>query len=208
MLLLAPWEGIGTLKLAVVGGSGMTTTPMPGFIGGWESEQDDDAMWTRQKIPALVVDEVAQRALVVSGRAVAEIYLRNLGVRQHTLSEPVSLSAAYETGSSRQPTRSSSTGPGATAPGSVTGYSQSRGEDYSSEGGRDHDAELGDVTGYDLGGDKVFELLPKTSVWLQVVGGYVYAVHESSKRFTIIDRALGRVAGTAKTEEPLTLVEG
>lgn len=68
--------------------------------------------------------------------------------------------------------------------------------------------EHGGVTGYDLGGDKRFKLLPETPVWLQVVGGYVYAVQENSRTFTIIDPSLGRIVGTAKTQEPLTLVEG
>jgi hypothetical protein len=68
--------------------------------------------------------------------------------------------------------------------------------------------EFGGVTGYDADGDKLFELIPDTSVWLQVVGGYVYAVHETSKRFTIIDPRLGRIVGDVKTEDPLTLVEG
>jgi hypothetical protein len=91
VLLLAPWEGIGTLRLAVIGGKGMTTTRIPGFVGGWESEQKDDEVRTRQRIPALVIDEVGRRALVVFGGAVAEVSLSDLSVRQHALSQPVSL---------------------------------------------------------------------------------------------------------------------
>jgi hypothetical protein len=91
VLLVAPSEGIGPLRLTVVGAKGMATTPIPGFAGGWESVQEGDDVQTRQRIPALVVDEVGERALVVSGRAVAEISLRNLAVRTHTLSQRVSL---------------------------------------------------------------------------------------------------------------------
>jgi hypothetical protein len=246
VLVLAPWEGIGSLRLAVVGGKGMTTARIPGFTGGWESEQKDDEVRTRQRVPALVIDEVGRRALVVSGSAVAEVSLSDLSVQQHALSQPVSLLGRLRNW--LEPTAQAKLvdGPWRIGTWIGDGLFAISGEDYSSEGGRHHHAEpagvsivdtrdwsvrmidddtvevvrtehtivghggyeFGGVTGYDLGGEKVFELLPKTSVWLQVVGGYVYAVHESSKRFTIIDPALGRVVGTAKTEDPLTLVEG
>jgi hypothetical protein len=246
VLLLAPWEGIGTLRLAVIGGKGMTTTRIPSFVGGWESEQKDDEVRTRQRIPALVIDEVGRRALVVFGGAVAEVSLSDLSVQQHALSQPVSLLGRLRNWIEPTAQAKLVDGPWRNGAWIGDGVFAISGEDYSSEGGRDHHAEpagvsivdtrdwsvrkidddtvevvrtehaivghggyeFGGVTGYDLGGDKVFELLPRTSVWLQVVGGYVYAVHESSKRFTIIDPALGRVVGTAKTEEPLTLVEG
>jgi hypothetical protein len=246
VLLLAPSEGIGQLRLAVVGGKGMTTTPIPGFVGGWESEQKDDEVRTRQQVPALVVDEVGQRALVVSGRVVAEISLNDLAVSRHTLSEPVSLLNRLRNW--LEPTAQAKLvdGPWRNGTWIGEGLFAISGEDYSSEGGQHHHAdpagisivdtrdwsvrtidddsvevvatehaivghggyEFGGVTGYDLGGEKLFELLPNTSVWLQTVGGLVYAVHESSKRFTVIDPRLGRIVGTAKTEDPLTLVEG
>ena len=246
VLLVAPSEGIGQLRLAVVGGKGITTTPIPGFVGGWESEQKDDEVRTRQRIPALVIDEVGQRALVVSGRAVAEISLKNLAVRHHTLSEPVSLLGRLRNW--LEPTAHAKLvdGPWRNGTWIGNGLMAISGEDYSSEGGQHHHAdpagisivdtrewsvrtidddsvevvrtehalvghggyEFGGVTGYDPSGDKLFELIPNTSVWLQVVGGYVYAVHENSKTFTIIDPRLGRIVGTAKTDDPLTLVEG
>lgn len=246
VVLVAPSKGIGELKLAIVGGKGMTTTPIPGFVGGWESEQTDDDVTTRQRVPALVIDEVGQRALVISGRAVAEISLNDLAVHEHTLSEPVSLLGRLRNWLEPRAHAKLVDGPWRNGTWIGDGLLAISGEDYSSEGGQHHRAEpagisivdtrdwsvrkidddavevlrtehaivghggyeFGGVMGYDLGGDKVFELLPKTSVWLQVVGGYVYAVHESSKRFTVIDPALGRVVGTAKTKEPLTLVEG
>jgi hypothetical protein len=246
VLLVAPSERIGQLRLAVVGGKGMTTTPIPGFVGGWESEQEDDEVRTRQRVPALVVDGVGQRALVVSGRAVAEISLNNLAVRRHTLSERVSLLGRLRNWIEPTAEAKLVDGPWRNGTWIGDGLFAISGEDYSSEGGQHHHAdpagisivdtrdwsvrtidddsvevvatehaivghggyEFGGVTGYDAGGDKLFELVPNTSVWLQVVGGYVYAVHESSKRFTIIDPRLGRVVGTARTEDPLTLVEG
>lgn len=246
VLLLAPHEGIGPLRLAVVGGKGMTTTPIPGFVGGFETDQEEDQVRSRQRIPALVVDEVGQRALVVSGRAVAEISLGDLAIQQHTLSEPVSLLGRLRNW--LEPTAHAKLvdGPWRNGAWIGDGLFAISGEDYSSEGGQHHHAdpagisivdtrdwsvrtidgdsvevvatehaivgqggyEFGGVTGYDAGGEKLFELLPKTSVWLQVVGGFVYAVHENSKRFTIIDPRLGRIVGTAKTNDPLTLVEG
>jgi hypothetical protein len=246
VLLLAPRHGIGPLRFAVVGGKGMTTTPIPGFTGGWGTDQDGDVVRARQKIPALVVDGVGQRALVVSGRAVAEISLNNLAVRQHTLSEPVSLLGRLRNWLEPAAHAKLVDGPWRNGTWIGHGLFAISGEDYSSEGGQHHHAdpagisivdtrnwsvrtidddsvevvatehaivghggyELGGVTGYDAGGEKLFELLPKTSVWLQVVGGFVYAVHENSNRFSIIDPRLGRIVGTAKTHDPLTLVEG
>lgn len=246
VLLLAPREGIGPLRLAVVGGKGMTTTPIPGFVGDWETEQEGDDIRTRQGVPALVVDEVGERALVVSGQAVAEISLVNLAVRQHTLSDPVSLLGRLRNW--LEPTAEAKLvdGPWRNGNWIGDGLFAISGEDYSSAQGQHHHAEpagisivdtrdwsvrkiddeavelvvtehaivghssyeRGGVTGYDIAGDKLFELLPGRSVWFQVTGGLVYAVHQSSKLFTVIDPALGRVVGRATTEQPLTLVEG
>jgi hypothetical protein len=91
VLLLGPRNRIGPLRLAVVGGKGMTSTPIPGFVGGSSTEASGQDVHTREEIPALVIDEVGRRALVVSGRRVAAISLRNLSVTEHTLTEPVSL---------------------------------------------------------------------------------------------------------------------
>jgi hypothetical protein len=91
VLLLGPPEGIGPLRLAVVGGKGMGSTLIRGFIGGSEIEREGQDIHAREEIPALVVDEVGRRAFVVTKGAVAEVSLRNLRVTRHTLSEPVSL---------------------------------------------------------------------------------------------------------------------
>ena len=246
VLLVAPYEGIGPLRLVVVGGKGMTTTPIPGFFGGWETEQKGDDVRTRQRIPALVVDEVGRRALVVSGGAVAEVSLSDLSVQRHTLSEPVSLLGRFLNWLEPPAYAKLVDGPWRNAVWVGDGFFAVSGEDYSSEGGQNHHAkpagislidtrdwsvrkiddesvqlvvtesaivghggyEFGGVTGYDKGGERRFDLLPDKPVWLQVVGGLVYAVHENSKTFTVIDPARGRVAGKAKTEQPLTLVEG
>jgi hypothetical protein len=91
VVLLAPPDGIGPLRLAVVGGKGMASTAIPGFVGGWRTERQGEEVHTREEIPALVIDEDGRRALVFSGRSVAEVSLRNLSVTTHALSEPVSL---------------------------------------------------------------------------------------------------------------------
>jgi hypothetical protein len=91
VVLLAPPTGIGPLRLAVVGGKGMASTAIPGFVGGWRTERQGEEVRTREEIPALVVDDQGRRALVFSGHAVAEVSLRNLSVTTHALSEPVSL---------------------------------------------------------------------------------------------------------------------
>jgi hypothetical protein len=246
VLLLAPNDGIGPLRLAVIGGKGMTTVPIPGFVGGWGTDQEGEDVRTRQRIPALVIDAIGRRALVVSGGAVAEISLSNLSVRTHTLSQPVSLLGRLRNWLEPAAHAKLVDGPWREGAWVGDGLFAVSGEDYTSEGGEHHYAEpagislvdtrdwsvrqidedsvdlvitesaivghggyeFGGVTGYDKGGERRFAVLPDTPVWLQVVGGYVYAVHESSKRFTIIDPARGRVVGMAKTERPLMLVEG
>jgi hypothetical protein len=90
ILLLGPSEGIGPLRLAVVGGKGMASTAIPGFVGGRMTERQGEDVHTREEIPALVIDEEGSWALVFSGRSVAEVSLRNLSVTTHGL-EPVSL---------------------------------------------------------------------------------------------------------------------
>jgi hypothetical protein len=91
VLLLGPPSGIGPLWLAVVGGKGMTSAAIPGFVGGWRTERRGEDVHTREEIPALVIDEGGRRAFVFSGRSVAEVSLSNLSVTTHALSEPVSL---------------------------------------------------------------------------------------------------------------------
>jgi hypothetical protein len=91
VLLLGPPSGIGPLRLAVVGGKGMASAAIPGFVGGWRTERTGEVVHTREKIPALVIDDQGRRAFVFSGRGVAEVSLRNLAVTTHALSEPVSL---------------------------------------------------------------------------------------------------------------------
>ena len=91
VLLLGPPNGIGPLRLAVVGGKGMASAAIPGFVGGWTTEHAGDVVQAREEIPALVIDNDGRRALVFSGRAVAEVSLRNLSVTTNALSEPVSL---------------------------------------------------------------------------------------------------------------------
>jgi hypothetical protein len=91
VLLLGPPNGIGPLRLAVVGGKGMASAAIAGFVGGWRTERTGEVVHTREEIPALVIDEVGRRALVFSSRSVAEVSLRNLSVTTHALPEPVSL---------------------------------------------------------------------------------------------------------------------
>jgi hypothetical protein len=91
ILLLGPSEGIGPLRLAVVGGKGMASAAIPGFVGGSKTERQGQDVHTREEIPALVIDDDGRRALVFSRGSVAEVSLRDLSVTTHALSEPVSL---------------------------------------------------------------------------------------------------------------------
>lgn len=92
VLLLGPRSGIGPLRLAVVGGKGLTEAAVPKLTGGTSMEGEGEDVRVREEIPALVVDRGGRRAFVNSrGGTVAEISLDDLSVTTHTLSEPVSV---------------------------------------------------------------------------------------------------------------------
>jgi hypothetical protein len=91
VLLLGPRSGIGPLRLAVVGGKGMTVAAVPKLTGGTSVERDGDDVRAREVIPALVVDREGRRALVYSEGTVVEISLDDLTAATHDVSEPVSV---------------------------------------------------------------------------------------------------------------------
>jgi hypothetical protein len=91
VLLLGPKQGIGQLRLAVVGGKGITTAPLPKLTGGSTVEGEGEDIRTREVIPALVVDREGSRAFVYVEGALVEVSLRNLGATFHALSKPVSI---------------------------------------------------------------------------------------------------------------------
>lgn len=91
VLLLGPRKGIGELRLAVVGGKGMTVTSIPKLTGGSSMPRDGDDVHAREVIPALVVDRAGRRAFVYEEGAVVEVSLANLSATFHALSKPVSI---------------------------------------------------------------------------------------------------------------------
>jgi hypothetical protein len=92
VLITGPRNHIGPIELTVVGAKGMSSVPVRGIAGGWETENDSSGYRARQATPGLAIDAPGRRALIVpAGRTVAEVSLRNLAVSYHTLSEPVSL---------------------------------------------------------------------------------------------------------------------
>jgi hypothetical protein len=91
VLLLGPRNGIGKLRLAVVGGKGMSVASVPTLTGGTSMEGEADDYRAREVIPALVVDPEGRRALVYAQRVVVEISLDDLAPTTHVLSEPASI---------------------------------------------------------------------------------------------------------------------
>jgi hypothetical protein len=92
VLVTGPRSGVGQVELTVVGGKGMSSVSVSGISGGSESENGADGFKARQVTPGLAIDREGGRAFIVTaGRTVAEISLRDLAVKHHTLSEPVSL---------------------------------------------------------------------------------------------------------------------
>lgn len=91
--LVAPADRIGPLELVIWGGKGTVSAPLRGMVGGWETEQGDDEsdFRSRELVPGLAVDPGRRRAFVVPPAGpVAEISLRDLSIRYHTLSQPIS----------------------------------------------------------------------------------------------------------------------
>jgi hypothetical protein len=91
VLLLGPKQGIGQLRLAVVGGKGMTVASIPQLTGGSSVQRDGDDVHAREVIPSLVVDRAGRRAFVYAEGAVVEISLADLSPTVHALSKPMSI---------------------------------------------------------------------------------------------------------------------
>lgn len=91
VVLLGPRQGIGPLRLAVVGGKGMRVAAIPRLTGGSSVERNGDDFRAREVIPALVIDREGRRALVYSHGTAVEISLEDLTAATHDVSEPVSV---------------------------------------------------------------------------------------------------------------------
>lgn len=94
-VLLAPSEGIGTARLAVLDGrqSRARVVRLAGIRAGSERIADSpDSAAVRWQSPGLAVSPDGTRALVVpAGNRVAEVDLSSLKVSYHELSQPISL---------------------------------------------------------------------------------------------------------------------
>lgn len=90
-LLLAPEDGMGTARLAVVDADGRVRTIALDLVAGWVEPEGEPWVF-RQRVPGLAVDPEVGRAFVVPAEGpVLEIDLATLAVRQRELSRPVSL---------------------------------------------------------------------------------------------------------------------
>jgi hypothetical protein len=94
VFLLAPAQGIGLARLAVVDPDGaLRSVELPQTSAGWEFPNDpSDAARARQNVPGLAVDPDSGTALVVSASGqIAKVSLSTLTVSYHSLAQPVSL---------------------------------------------------------------------------------------------------------------------
>ena len=90
-LLLAPGDGMGAARLAVVDANGAVRTTALDLVAGWV-EPDGEPWVFRQRVPGLAVDPEGGRAFVVPAEGpVLEIDLATLAVRERELSQQVSL---------------------------------------------------------------------------------------------------------------------
>ena len=93
-LLVAPASGIGPASLAVYDGERLRTTGLPGIPAGWSQDavEGEDDPHLRQSVPGLAVEPAGDRAVVVAaGDRAVDVDLGTMAVREHDLSEPVSL---------------------------------------------------------------------------------------------------------------------
>ncbi len=93
VLLLAPDDGIGPARLALLGADGAyRTAELAQISAGWRHPLQADEPPGEHRHPGLAVDPVGGRAYVVGGGApVAEVDLRSLAVSYHRPARPVSL---------------------------------------------------------------------------------------------------------------------
>jgi hypothetical protein len=97
VFLLAPAQGIGTARLAVLDPDGaLRSVELPQISVGWEFPSDPsgpaDPARARQNVPGLAVDPDSGTALVIpaSGQ-IAKVALSTLTVSYHSPAQPVSL---------------------------------------------------------------------------------------------------------------------
>jgi hypothetical protein len=92
VLLLAPDQGIGPARLAVVDDLGrIRTVTLSRIAAGYQSVETDGLLVDRQAFPGLAVDPAGRRAYVVAaGAPVAEVDLTTLRVGYHRLAKPTS----------------------------------------------------------------------------------------------------------------------
>lgn len=93
VLLLGPDQTIGPAQIAVVSAEGVQLASVSAIRAGWATVDEGGEFPTpRQQTPGFAIDPSGRRALVVSAAGlVADVDLRTLDVRYHTLSRPVSL---------------------------------------------------------------------------------------------------------------------
>jgi hypothetical protein len=94
VFLLAPVQGIGPARLAVLDADGKAeSVPLPGVRAGGERYDDGtDTPGFREIRPGLAIDRQGGRAFVVPpGNRVLEVDLASLRVEEHTLTQPISL---------------------------------------------------------------------------------------------------------------------
>jgi hypothetical protein len=93
-VLLGPVGGIGTARLALLGGDGgIRTVALDGITAGFERLDDgeSDPPRARQAVPGLAVEPTGRRAFVLAaGQPAAEIDLQRLAVGYHPLRRPTS----------------------------------------------------------------------------------------------------------------------
>jgi hypothetical protein len=140
VFLVAPTEGIGRARLALLDGRTVSSVELDGIEAGYESEgEDSEDFRTRQQIPGLAVDPSGTRALVVpAGDRVAEVDLATMEVSYHDLSQPVSLLGRLRDWLEPAAEAKLIDGPGRSAVWLPNGLVAVSGVDYSTDGDEVH----------------------------------------------------------------------
>jgi hypothetical protein len=225
--VVAPLDGIGQAKLAVIGDTGrVRTAPLPQILAG--SEMRDNGSSFRFEYPAFTVDDFGTRAVVISASgAIADVRLDTLAMSTHVLASRTLASVRKNANGSNRLARWIGTNTIALT-----------GNDVSFDGTSERDAPAGlslidtrdwnarridattnaiayadgallafgrsGVEGYDSTGNLRFHLFDGTQVRPSCIAG-PYAYFGTGTHFTIVDTWTGNVVKTADTAVPTRL---
>lgn len=218
LALLAPREGLGPARLAVVDAAGrVRTVDLPGVVAGWTAPEGDDYL-VRMQLPGLAVDPSGTRALVVPASGpLVEVDLASLRATPH----PTRALSKLARGSQRSAVWfapnlvavTGTDGDGEQHEWTPAGLTLIDTRDWSTRFVEEgvHGTMLAGgtlvacgrgLTGYAASGARTFHALDETAPTSMAAGaGYAYLTSDF-RSFTVVDTTTGEVVARPKTRSP------